>query len=761
MKGCARRVRVSGVVQGVGFRPFIHRLAIRLNLAGWVANTPSGVEIRVEAATKQTLDRFVRAIREDHPPLAVIESVEAEPVPFRGLSGFEVKASQAGRGLVFISPDISVCASCLRDIADPADRRYRYPFTNCTDCGPRYTIVRSLPYDRPATTMAGFRMCPDCAAEYEDPSDRRHHAQPIACPVCGPRVRLRRSGSRAEVPGGIETAAALIRRGRILAVKGLGGFHLVCDPGNPAAVRRLRRIKERSRKPLALMARDLAAVRRIAVVSAAEAEWLQSPRRPIVLLRKRAGLSGLAPGLREIGVMLPYTPLHVLLLERLGLIVATSTNPKDSPIMKDEEDGLDSLCDYVLGHDRPIHMRADDTVLKVVRRNTLFVRRARGFVPEPLRLPPGLDGRKHVLAVGAELKDTISVARDGRIVTSQFLGDLDEYRNRRYFEETADHLLHLFSVRPACVVSDLHPGFHSTLWAEAYARSAGLLHLRVQHHHAHVLAAMLEHGVSSRATVLGIALDGYGYGADGEAWGAEILAARYTGFERLFAFEPVPLPGGDLAAKQPWRMALSYLQTAGLPEAKALRIPSEVERSEVRAVRALLAKGQAGPAASSCGRLFDAVSAILDYAPAVNEYEGEAAMRLEAEASRGRAVRRYPFLISSGPGLRRIGFGPLIRAVAADREAGVSRPDIAASFHAALARAVVAAAALARRERGLDTAVLCGGVFLNRILLERAAAGLERAGFRVLRPIRYSPNDESISIGQAAFGLASLNPSAG
>ncbi len=761
MRGFARRVLVSGVVQGVGFRPFIHRLAIRGSLSGWVANTASGVEIRVESARDAELERFVRAVREEHPPLAVIESVAAEPVPFQGLVGFEVKASRAGQGLVFISPDISVCPACLLDMAEPGNRRYRYPFTNCTDCGPRYTIVRSLPYDRPATTMSGFRMCPDCASEYETPSDRRHHAQPIACPACGPAVRLRRSGSRAELPGGIEAAAGLIRRGHILAVKGLGGFHLVCDPRNSAAVCRLRRIKERSRKPLALMARDLAVVRRIAVVAPEEAAWLQSPRRPIVLLRRRGELPGLAPGLREIGVMLPYTPLHVLLLERLDLIVATSTNPKDSPIMKDEEAGLDSLCDYVLGHNRPIHMRADDSVLKVAGGWPLFVRRARGFVPEPLRLPPGWEGRGHVLALGAELKNTISVARDGRLVTSQFLGDLDEYRNRRYFEETVSHLLRLFSVRPACVVSDLHPGFHSTRWAETFARKAGIPHLRVQHHHAHVLAAMLEHGLSTGETVLGIAFDGYGYGQDGEAWGAEIMAAGAAGFERLFAFEPIPLPGGDLAAKQPWRMALAYLAQAGLPERRRLRIPAGVDADTVRAVRALIARGLPTTAASSCGRLFDAVSALLGLAPAVNEYEGEAAMRLEAEASLGRAVRRYPIVIPPGPGLRRIGFGPLIRAMALDREKGIPRPDIAASFHAALARAVVAAAGVARRERGLETVVLCGGVFLNRLLLDRATSGLEKAGFRVLRPVRFSPNDESISVGQAAFALAYLNPSAG
>ncbi|MDD8026845.1 MAG: carbamoyltransferase HypF [Acidobacteriota bacterium] len=761
MKNAARRILVSGVVQGVGFRPFVHRLAAGFGLSGWVQNTAAGVEIHVEGRSAAVLDRFARAIRDEHPPLAVIDSLACRAARCESPTGFEVRASRGGEAFVFISPDISVCEDCRRDIADPRDRRYRYPFTNCTNCGPRYTIVRSLPYDRPATTMAGFPMCPDCAAEYDDVNNRRHHAQPTACPACGPTVRLRKAGSRAEIPGGIEAAAELIRRGRIVAVKGLGGFHLVCDPRQARAVARLRRIKERSRKPLALMARDMAAVRRIARISPAEATLLCSPRRPIVLLRKKADLPGIAPGLGEVGVMLPYTPLHVLLLESLDLIVATSSNPKDAPIMKDEEESLDGLCDYVLGHNRPIQMRADDTVLKAVGHRPLFVRRARGFVPEPQRLPAGLDGGRQVLAVGAELKDTVSIARSGRLVTSQFLGDLDEYRNHRYFEETADHLLKLFSVRPDCVVSDLHPDFHSTRWAERFARRAGIPHLRVQHHHAHILAALLEHGIPAGTTVLGAAFDGYGYGADGSAWGAEFLTADYRSFRRLAHFEPVPLPGGDLAARQPWRMALAYLERAGISATPGLGIPAEVSPAERKAVLAMIAHSSHAPLASSCGRLFDAVSAILGTAPVRNDYEAEAAMRLETAAASGRAVRRYPFTIAAAEsgreGPRRIGFGSLIRAVAADRAGGVPVPDIAASFHAALARVIVETAKIARADQGIGIVALVGGVFLNKILLQRAEAGLLKAGFRVLRPVRYSPNDESISIGQAAFALANLN----
>lgn len=764
MNAPARRILVSGVVQGVGFRPFIHRLAGRLGLAGWVQNTAAGVEIHIEGPSAAALDGFLRALRTEAPPLAVIEEAAVRPVRGEGLTGFEVRASRGGEAFVFISPDISVCDACRRDMADPRDRRYRYPFTNCTDCGPRYTIVRSLPYDRPATTMAAFPMCPDCAREYADPGDRRHHAQPTACPVCGPSIRLRRSGSARALPGGVEAAARLIRSGRIVAVKGLGGFHLVCDPRNPRAISRLRTIKQRSRKPLALMARDMAAVRRIARVSPLEAALLQSPRRPIVLLRKRVDLPGIAPGLGEVGIMLPYTPLHVLLLESLDLVAATSSNPKDAPIMKDETEGIDALCDYVLGHDRPIHMRADDSVLKVVLGAPLFIRRARGYVPEPLRLPPGLDRGRQVLAVGAELKDTISVVKNGRLVTSPFLGDLDEYRNRRYFEETVAHLLGLFSVRPEAVASDLHPDFHAVRWAERFARRAGIPHFRVQHHHAHVLAALLENGVPAGTRVLGAAFDGYGYGADGSAWGAELLAADYGSSRRLAHFEPVPLPGGDLAAKQPWRMALAYLMQAGFSEAAAAEVLKEAPAAERKAVAALIARG-GSPLSSSCGRLFDAVSAILGLAPDRNDFEAEAAMRLEAAAAAGRAVRRYPYIVSSagrdGREPRRIGFAPLIRAVAADKAAGLPPADIAASFHAALARMIVDMAEMARGDQGLETVALVGGVFLNRVLLERSTRRLEKAGFRVLRPVRLSPNDESISAGQAAYALAALNRRAG
>ncbi len=757
MKGAARRIAVFGVVQGVGFRPFIHRLARRFHFHGWVKNRGSGVEIHIEGPGAPRFDPFLEALRKRRPPLAVIESVDVRPVRFQGFSDFRVEASERGPTFVFIAPDIAACPACLREIADPDDRRYRYPFANCTDCGPRYTIVSRLPYDRPATTMAGFPMCPDCAAEYENPADRRYHAQPIACPVCGPQVKLR-TGKRA-VDGGpaLEAAVESLRRGRIVAVKGLGGFHLVCDPLNARAVARLRKIKERQRKPLALMARDMDVIRRFAHVSRAEERLLRAPGRPIVLLKKKKDIPGIAPHLDEIGFVLAYTPLHVLLLEKPGLVVATSSNPKDAPIIKEEDEGIEALCDDILGHNRPIHMRADDSVIRASRGGPLFVRRARGFVPAPLKTPPGLAAPGHILALGAELKATVTVAKNGYAITSQFLGDLDEYRNHRYFEETVKHLERLFEVSPAAVVSDLHPDFHTTRWAERLAQRAAIPHVRVQHHHAHILAVLLEHGLAPDSRVLGVAWDGYGYGSDGTAWGAEFLAAGYHDFVRYAHFEPVPLPGGDLAAREPWRMALAYLRRAGFAAPPALPSLRPVPRPRRDRVWVILENPKISPPAASAGRLFDAVSAIIGTSPPQNEFEAEAAMRLEAAAARGRTGLRYPYDILPGAPPLRIGFAPMILAILSDLKKSRPRPEIAARFHNTLARIIVDTSRRARSDLGLETIVLCGGVFLNKVLMEKTAEGLKREGFKVLRPLRYSPNDEAISLGQAGYGLAKLN----
>jgi hydrogenase maturation protein HypF len=524
----------------------------------------------------------------------------------------------------------------------------------------------------------------------------------------------------------------------------------MADALNARPVGRLREVKARQRKPLALMASGLEAVERYARLDGDERRVLLSVSRPIVLLKKRRDLPGIAPNLDEMGFMLPYTPLHHLLLEDIPLVVATSSNRKDSPIMKDRREGVDGLCDFVLDHNRPIAMRADDSVVRVAAGRPLFVRRARGYVPHPQRVPDGLAVAEDVLALGGELKATVSICKNGYVVTSQFLGDLDEYPNHRYLEETISHLSRLFSVKPRLVVTDLHPDFHTT----RLAASMGIPHLRVQHHFAHVLAPMLEHGVAPGQRVLGVSLDGYGYGPDGDAWGGEFLLADYGGFERFARFKPVPLPGGDVAARQPWRMALSFLYAA--QGRRALDHPGlkTVGRKKIEGVLEMAVRGVRSPLTSSCGRLFDAASWLAGTAPLEMEFEAEAAMRLEAAAS-PEDEGHYPFELAAGRPLE-VSFLPAMEALWRERAAKTPPAVVSARFHETLALAVLRVARAARRREGIDTVVLVGGVFLNRRLLESTLKLLEKAGFRVLRPEGYSPNDESLSLGQAAYALNAL-----
>ncbi len=755
--GQACRVTVFGVVQGVGFRPFVYRLAHRHKLRGWVKNIGYGVSLHLEAEDsanlKARLQSFLSSLEAEKPPLALIESVKVEPASFVGFEDFRIIKSARGESFVFISPDIATCPSCLEEIQNPAERRYRYPFTNCTDCGPRYTIVQSLPYDRPRTTMADFTMCPDCRREYEDPLDRRYHAQPIACPRCGPELELKDTKTGKTLDRCLETAIALIRRGKILAIKGLGGFHLVCDPHNHRAVARLRCLKQRKTKPLALMARDVETVEKYAFLSEAEKKELISASRPIVLLKKRQDIPGIAPHLNEVGFMLPYTPLHHLLLEELGLVVATSSNQKDAPIAKDEKEGIASLADYILTHNRPIESRSDDSVLKVVAGKPLFLRRARGYVPFPQRVPSELRLPCQIMALGGELKDTISIYKNGYAITSQFLGDLDEYQNFLYFEETLNHLKRLFSFEPELLVCDLHPGFRTT----HFAQKSGLPFFQVQHHFAHTLAVLLEHGFPPSSKVIGISLDGYGYGQDGGAWGGEFLLANYSSFTRVARLREVPLPGGDQAARQPWRMALAYLQDAfgaenNLPRVEALE---KIDPRKKRQILRMMEAKVRSPLTSSCGRLFDAVSFLAGIAPVEVEFEAEAPMRLEALALASSSGHKpYPFSLTMDSCPWELSFVPTIRAIVRELDRGVSPATIAGRFHTTLAQAIAQVVRLVSIEFGAKTAVLTGGVFLNRKLLEDTTARLEEAGLTVLRSVRYSPNDESISLGQLAYALA-------
>lgn len=746
----AFRLIVRGTVQGVGFRPFIYRLASRLGYSGFVRNIGEGVEIYLEKEGGK-LQEFLKSLREEAPPLARIKGVDYQPVEPLGRSGFEIDRSSQEKSFVFISPDIATCSECLREIEDPEERRYRYPFTNCTNCGPRYTIVRRLPYDRRQTTMSGFRMCRDCQREYQDPLDRRYHAQPIACPRCGPEISLLEARTGRKIPGGLEEAIRLIRKGKILAVKGLGGFHLVCLATHRKAIKRLRQIKRRQTKPLALMARDIKTVRKYARISPTERNWLTGPFRPIVLLRKKAELPGIAPYIDTVGMMLPYTPLHHLLLKELPLIVATSSNRKDAPIIKDDSGVGPELCDYILTHNREIAMRADDSVIKVVNGKPVFLRRARGFVPFPQAVPESLNSPVQILAVGGELKNTISIFKNGYIITSQFLGDLDDYENLRYFEEALAHLKKLFSFRPELVVSDLHPDF----WSTRYARNLKIPHIQVQHHFAHSLAPLIEHQVAPGQKFLGVSWDGFGYGDDGQAWGGEFLLSDYDGYERYAHFDYVHLPGGDVAAREPWRMAVAYLNRAFGPDFPRLRPLARIPENSLRYIRQMMGREINSPLTSSAGRLFDAVAFICGLAPARVEFEAEAPSRLEAVASGVKLKRNsgYSFSVNMDTRPYRVDFSRTIRELVFDLKKKV-RPELAAwKFHLTLVRVILEMAILARKEHGLNRVVLTGGVFLNRILTEQTERVLKKNGFEVLRPVFYSPGDESLSLGQIAYAL--------
>lgn len=742
-----------GIVQGVGFRPFLYRLADRHQYKGWVKNIGLGVKLHIETQKPESYCQFFKKLLEELPPLAQIEKIEFAPAPWENCSEFSIHPSQSGESFVFISPDISICASCLREMYDPKDRRYRYPFINCTDCGPRYTIVKQLPYDRPFTTMSEFTMCPACREEYENPLDRRYHAQPIACPECGPQVVLLQAGSRTPIKGGIKKAAELIQAGQIVAVKGLGGFHLTANPFHQSAVQRLRKIKQRQKKPFALMARSLEVIERFAYLNPSEKEWLLSPRRPIVLLRKKQDIPGIAPHLKEIGFMLPYTPLHYLLLEELELIIATSSNQKDAPIMKDEAE-IDPLCDFILTHNRPIHMRADDSVLKIVNGQPLFLRRARGFVPYPQPVPDSLSNSQEIIALGGELKDTISIFKQGYVVTSQFLGDLDDYQNFIYFEETLHHLQKLFSLHtPRLMITDLHPHFQTT----RYAEKQSIHHLKVQHHFAHLLAPLLEHGYSLNKMALGVSWDGFGLGEDGQAWGGEFLLFNYSSYTRLAHFQNVPLPGGDLAARQPWRMALAYLTTyygTELPEVPSLQaIPARDKKLLLQ----MIANQLHTPLTSSCGRLFDAIAFLCGVAPREIEFEAEAPMRLEALTQENISEAGYSYWIDKKKNPWTIQFHPLFKEILEDITKEKNPNLIATKFHNTLARLIQEMAQEVRRLFKIQTVVLSGGVFLNSFLLKKVENLLQENGFQILRSRLYSPNDESLSLGQIAFGLNYLN----
>jgi len=748
-------IRVEGIVQGVGFRPFVYSLASGLGLGGVVGNDVDGVFAEVEGSA-EAVARFLALVETQAPVLARIERLSTTSLPVTGRADFVIAPSQpGGERRALIAADSATCADCLRELADPADRRYRYPFINCTNCGPRFTIVRDVPYDRPLTTMSGFAMCAQCAAEYHDPANRRFHAQPVCCAACGPRLALLAAdGAPLASSDPLSAAAELLQAGQIVAVKGLGGYHLAAQAGNEHATAALRARKHREDKPFALMVPDLATARMLCAVDETAVRLLISARRPIVLLPRlpdadRHIAPAVAPGNKQLGLMLPYTPLHHLLLEAVaGPIVATSGNVCEEPIAFRDEDALERLAgiaDAFLLHDRPIHIRTDDSVVRAQRGREAVIRRSRGYAPEPLTVSFG--SRRPVLACGAELKNTFCLAKGNRAFLSQHVGDLENAETLRSFTEGIEHFQRLFDVAPKLVAHDLHPDYLSTKYATG---RVGVDLLGVQHHHAHIAACLADNGEAG--PVIGVAFDGTGYGTDGTIWGGEFLIADLAGYERAAFLNPVPMPGGAAAIRQPWRMAAAYLAASypgGIPEGLA------VTRRNERYWAAVLAMADRkinSPLTSSAGRLFDAVAALVGVRDRVN-YEGQAAIELEQLADT-RERGSYPAAIASRDGQLRVSGADLIGSAAEDLVARVAPPLVAARFHNGMAAAVVDVCAQLREQSGLSAVALSGGVFQNQLLAGRVVTGLADSGFRVLLHSRVPCNDGGISLGQAAIAGA-------
>ena len=764
-----KHIDVRGIVQGVGFRPFVYKLAHSLGLTGYVFNSSSGVTIEIEGGEAE-IATFLETLRAEPPQLSAIASIAVADIATRGGVGFSILESHEEPGAFsLISPDAGTCDACWRDFGDPHNRRYGYPFTNCTHCGPRYTIIQDIPYDRTTTTMARFTMCAACAAEYADPTDRRFHAQPNACAVCGPSLELVPSGAELadcafadrDSLAIIRKARALLHAGNIVAVKGLGGFLLACDAANDKAVVELRRRKRRSDKPFALMARDLASVRQICSFSPDDEAALLALRRPIVVLPRLPGAAvsaEAAPGNDTLGVMLPYTPLHYLLFSdspdvpsEFTALVMTSGNLSEEPIVTANADAmrqLNGVADWFLLHNRDIWTRVDDSVVRTFEGRERVLRRSRGLVPQTIDLGIELD---EVLAFGGELKNTFCLSKGRYAILSQHIGDLENFETMQFFQETLARLQHVFRVSPRAVAYDLHPGYWSTRMALAspIERKIG-----VQHHHAHIASCMAENHL--RGPVIGVAFDGTGFGTDGKIWGGEFLVADVAGFTRRAHLRYVPLPGGDAAVRQPWRMALSYLRDAFGPQlpAELLRFPGVTGR-QIDLVDTMLAKHIQTVDTSSCGRLFDAVAAILGLGSEVT-FEGQAAIALETAAVRARGQRhtldaeRYDFDIEGSDPMI-LDLRPTIIAIARDASANRRAEDVSAIFHNTLAAAMVELCERIRKSDGLDRVCLSGGTFQNLYLLERTIVELRRRGFAVFQHALVPANDGGISLGQAVI----------
>jgi len=770
------RVHISGIVQGVGFRPFVYNLALRMNLAGWVNNTSAGVDIHIEGE-EANLRSFIEKLTSEKPPLAVMDEISVKEVPPENFTTFDIQHSTPIEGAFQpISPDVAICDDCLREMFDPSDRRYRYPFINCTNCGPRFTIIKDIPYDRPKTTMAGFPLCPDCEREYRDPTNRRFHAQPVACSVCGPQVWLE-NGSNVEGQKlligdeAIVQTQQLLVDGKIVAVKGLGGFHLACDATNPAALTELRARKLRVDKPFALMMPDIATIEEHCFVSDAERELLISVARPIVLLKRRPESNiarEVSPGQDNIGVMLPYTPLHYLLFSDslhsssfiLHPLVMTSGNLSEEPIATDNNEArerLSKLADAFLFHNRDIHIRCDDSVVRVFadnrkseienRKSIYPLRRSRGYSPFPVKLPFEV---KHVLATGAELKNTFCITNKNYAFLSHHIGDMENYETLKSFEQGVEHFERLFRVMPVAIAHDLHPNYLATRYALERAERENLPTFNIQHHHAHIAACMAEHGLDGSRPVIGLAFDGTGYGDDGAIWGGEILVADYRGYQRVGQLEYFPLPGGDAAIRKPARTALALLWSLGMDWDARLESVKEFCADDRTLLRTQLEKKINTPLTSSMGRLFDAAAALAGVRQSVN-YEAQAAIEFEALADPLEGGK-YSFTWSPP----KIEIRSAIEALVADVLAGVPVAKISARFHNGLADVCRVASMGVREAMGVNEVALSGGVWQNLTLLDRTLLSLRESGFQVYMHRQVPTNDGGLALGQAVIAAAKL-----
>jgi hydrogenase maturation protein HypF len=750
-----KRLEVRGIVQGVGFRPFVYNLAQSLGLAGYALNSSGGVTMEVEGGDEE-VTKFLQTLTQDPPPLAQIDDIVITDLQPQLDTVFSIRESRSEEGkFSLVSADVGTCDDCWREFSDPADRRYGYAFTNCTNCGPRYTIIQDVPYDRPNTTMSSFKMCELCQAEYDDPRNRRFHAQPNACPVCGPQLALAKTGDlQVRYTALMKEARTLLREGNIVAVKGLGGFLLACDAENDAAVNLLRTRKRRGDKPFALMARDIGAVESLCDISAEDRAALTSSRRPIVVLLRKpiTGISSaVAPGNKTLGVMLPYTPLHYLLFSDspqepsdFPALVMTSGNLSEEPIVTSNDEAAERLqhvADWFLFHNRGIYMRTDDSVVRTFEKKTRVLRRSRGYVPQTVDLGMPVED---VLACGAELKNTLCLTKGHYAILSQHIGDLENYETLVFFQETLDNLKKLFRVKPKAVAYDLHPHYMSSRFAQELAieRKIG-----VQHHHAHIASCMAENHLSGK--VIGVAFDGTGYGTDGTIWGGEFLVADLATFERRAHLRYVPLPGGDAAIRQPWRMALSYLRdTFGSTLPDGVASFSSVPEKQMSIVDAMMARGINTVLTSSCGRLFDAVASLAGLRQDVT-FEGQAAIALEMAALPD-VTELYPFEIEESEPAQ-VDVRPMIRGIINDLLQARTTGYIAGRFHNTIARIVVEMSVRIRKSTRLNRVCLSGGTFQNHFLLERSVRGFREQGFEVFLHESVPPNDGGISLGQAVI----------